>query len=69
MPRRRPGWTPVFRPETRQINNLGSGFDSVKTGRTLVFSQRFAPFKADFIAMTSLDKDKSRFAINTYFSP
>jgi len=69
MPRRRPGWIPIFHPETRQNNNSGSGFDSVKTGRTLVFSQRFAPFKADFIAMTSLDKDKSRFAINTHFSP
>ncbi len=28
-------WIPVFRPETRQNNNLGSGFDSIKTGRTL----------------------------------
>ncbi len=27
---------PVFRPETRQNNNLGSGFDSIKTGKTLV---------------------------------
>jgi len=28
-------WPPVFRPETRQNNNLGSGFDSIKTGKTL----------------------------------
>jgi len=28
-------WIPVFRPETRQNNTLGSGFDSIKTGRTL----------------------------------
>ena len=27
-------WIPVFRPETRQNNILGSGFDSIKTGRT-----------------------------------
>ncbi len=26
---------PVFRPETRQNNTLGSGFDSIKTGKTL----------------------------------
>ena len=33
-------WPPVFRPETRQNNNLGSGFDSIKTGRTLVNLRR-----------------------------
>ena len=28
-------WILVFRPETRQNNNLGSGFVSIKTGKTL----------------------------------
>jgi len=28
-------WIAIFRPETRQNNTLGSGFDSIKTGRTL----------------------------------
>ena len=43
MLRRRPGWMPVFRPETRQNNNLGSGFDSIKTGRTLGVIQIIDP--------------------------
>jgi len=47
MPRRRPGWTPIFRPETRQINNLGSGFDSIKTGKTLRGKQAMAHDRGD----------------------
>jgi len=28
-------WPPVFRPNARQNKDLGSGFDSIKTGKTL----------------------------------
>ncbi len=37
---------PVFRPETLQNNNLGSGFDSIKTGRTLGATNEHHPVSA-----------------------
>ncbi len=36
MPRRRPGWAPVFRPNARQNKDLQRFRNSVKFGNALV---------------------------------
>ncbi len=45
---------PVFRPETRQDNNLGPGFESIETGKSLEAASMSAAFRFGLVLVATL---------------